>query len=94
MTRIKATGNDRTARVVTAKLLTVLQWNAEGVSKEKIPLAERLRKKDIDIACIQESHLTDNLWFMMRGYQNYRMDRMERHKGGVLILIKNHIPAN
>ena len=49
---IKTTGYDRTAGVVPVKLQTTLQWNAEGVSKKKIPLAERLRKECIDITCI------------------------------------------
>ena len=73
--------------------MVVLQWNAEGVSRKKLPLAERLHKENIDIACIQETHLTDNLRFTMRGYQAFRMDRQERHKGGVIILVKNNIPA-
>ena len=70
MTWIKTTGYDRTAGVA-------VQWNAEGVSKKKIPLAERLRKECIDITCIQESHITDNLWVKMRFYQTYTMDRRE-----------------
>ena len=31
--------------------------------------------------------------FTIRGYQTFRMDREGRHKGGVLILVKNSIPA-
>ena len=30
---------------------------------------------------------------MMRGFHTYIMDRRERHKIGVITLIKNHIPA-
>ena len=67
LTRKKATGCKRTACIVPTKLLTVLQLNAEGVSKKKIPLAKRLHKEDIDIVCIQESHLNDNFPFTIRG---------------------------
>ena len=74
-------------------MLAVLQWNAEGVSKKKVSLAERLHNENIDIACIQETHLTDNLRFTVRGYQTYRVDRQERHKGGVVILVRNNLPA-
>ncbi|KAK7091308.1 hypothetical protein V1264_009008 [Littorina saxatilis] len=90
--RVNATGYDRNEDV-EPRPLRVLQWNAEGISKKKLPFAERLHKEDIDIACIQETHLTENLRFTIRGYQTYRADREKRHKGGVLILIKNHLPA-
>ena len=89
--RTKATGYDRGEE--KAKRLTVLQWNAEGISRKKVPLAKRLHEENIDIACIQETHLTENLRFSVRGYQTYRVDRQDRHKGGVLIQVRNNIPA-
>ena len=49
-----------------------------------------LFEEDIDIACIQETHLNPNNMFSIRGYQPaFRVDREGRHKGDVLILVKN-----
>ena len=93
VSRENATGNNPTTKKRT-KPLTVMQWNAEGLSKKKIPLAERLRRENVDVACIQETHLTDNLRFTIRGYQPpIRLDRQNRNKGGVIILVRNDIPA-
>ena len=71
--------------------LNILQWNAEGVFNKKVPLTERLHKEDVDVACIQETHLNTNHRFSIRGYQTFRLDREGRHKGGVLILVRNNI---
>ena len=71
----------------------IMQWNAEGVSNKKEILAARLCQEDIDIACVQETHLNENRRFNMREYQFYRKDRLGRKKGGVVILVKNRIPA-
>ena len=90
--RQNATGDDQST-ITGKKPLNILQWNGEGISKKKVPLTERLHKEDIDIACIQETHLTANLRFTVRGYESYRLDREGRHKGGVIILVRNNIPA-
>ena len=71
-----------------------MQWNAEGVFNKKVPLTERLHKEDVDVACIQETHLNTNHRFSIRGYQTFRLDREGRHKGGVLILVRNNIAAS
>ena len=67
-----------------------------GMLKEyaisKTPLKARLENEKISIACIQETHLNPETRFSIRGYQAFRMDRMG-HKGGVMILVKNEIPA-
>ena len=73
--------------------LNILQWNAEGVFRKKLELAERMNKENIDIACIQETHLNSTHRFQVRGYECFRSDRIERHKGGVLILVRNSINA-
>ena len=54
----------------------------------------RLHKEDVDVACIQETHLNTNHRFFIRGYQTFRLDREGRHKGGVLILVQNNIAAS
>ena len=74
------------------KGIKILQWNAEGIHKKKLALQNRLYKEDIDIAVFQETHLTENLRFNIRGYEPFRLDR-ENHKGGVLILAKHCLSA-
>ena len=63
------------------------------MQKKKLDLAERMHKENIDIACVQETHLTVNHRFSVRGYETIRFDREGRHKGGVLILVRNFIAA-
>ena len=91
--RANATGQTIPNSDNNTRPLNILQWNAEGVYQKKISLTERLHGDKIDVACIQETHLNPNHRFSIRGYQTFRMDREGRHKGGVLILVKNDIPA-
>ena len=92
--RGSATGLDKSPITKkTTKPLNILQWNAEGIYNKKIAFTERLHAEDIDVACIQETHLNPNHRFIVRGYQTFRMDRVGRHKGGVLTLVRNSIPA-
>ena len=72
--------------------LNILQWNAEGIQNKKTSLAERLKKEDVHIACIQETHLKEQIRLNIRGYQVVRQDRKDRIKGGVAILVKNSLP--
>ena len=71
------------------KPVNILQWYTEGISTKKVPLTERLRKENIDVACIKETHLNPDRRFNIRGYETLRHDRIGRQKGGVLILVKN-----
>ena len=87
-TRLTATGTTPTAEV------KILQWNAEGLQHKKQALTTVLNREKIDIACIQETHLNERIRFSMRGYQCFRKDRKERHKGGIITLVKNDIAAN
>ena len=91
--RVRATGHASTS-TEESRPLNILQWNAEGIYNKKLPLAERLNQEQIDVACVQETHLNPTHRFTVRGYQTFRMDREGRHKGGVLILVKNNIPAS
>ena len=40
-----------------------------------------------------DRHLNPNHMFIVRGYQNFRMDRKGRHKCGILTLVRNDFPA-
>ena len=73
--------------------LVFAQWNAEGLRKKKPELQEFLKRNQVDIICIQETHLSDAQRFSVRGYEPFRHDRLHCHKGGILTLVKNTIPA-
>ncbi|KAK7115386.1 hypothetical protein V1264_001263 [Littorina saxatilis] len=77
----------------SADPLVFAQWNAEGLRKKKPELQDFLRREQVDIICIQETHLTDAHRFSMRGYELFRHDRSNRSKGGILTLVRNNIPA-
>ena len=61
---------------------------------EKTELEHRTNKENIDICCIQETHLQKDKTFRVRGYQCFRTDRGgDRKKGGIITLIKSNINA-
>ena len=87
-------GKKHTGQLRKEKPIRVMHWNAEGVFHKVEELRNLLVEKDIDICCIQETHLTEAKNFKIRGYQKpYRLDRKDRHKGGVLTLVRNNIHA-
>lgn len=73
--------------------IKILQWNAEGTLNKKVVFVNKMLDEKIDVACIQETHLNQNLRFTIRGYQIFRADRVNRKKGGILIMVRNNIPA-
>jgi len=73
--------------------INIVHWNAEGLKNKKPELQSFLHKHKIDIACIQETHLKNPQRFFVRGYDTYRQDREDRHKGGILTLVKTSIPS-
>ena len=50
-------GRKLTHKMKPDKPLVVMHWNAEGVFNKKDELQNMLRSKDVDICCIQETHL-------------------------------------
>ena len=85
---------DKNIKGKTKHNLVFLQWNAEGIQKKKEALKIFLHKNEVDVACIQETHLNSNLRFSIRGYTCLRQDRENRSKGGILTLVKNNIPTS
>ena len=77
--------------------IKILQWNCESIQNKKLQLANKLKEEDIDIACLQESHLKTHPKhggrFTVRGYQTFKQDRQNGPKGGVVTLVKNEIAA-
>ena len=51
-----------------------------------------MNKENIDMCCIQETHLQKDMTFKARGYQCFRTDRWgDRRQGGIITLIKSNI---
>ena len=75
------------------KPFTIMHWNAESVMNKKTELEHILHEENINICCIQETHLQSNKYFKVRGYQCFRSDRRDRSKGGVLTLVRSNINA-
>ena len=63
-----------------------LHWNAEGVRNKNLELQALLNERNIDVCCIQETHLNSCDPFSIRGF---RRDRTDRTQGGILTLVKN-----
>jgi exonuclease III len=63
-----------------------MHWNAEGLYNKKAELEHILHERNIQICCIQETHLQEPKSFKVRGYQCFRCDRKGRSKGGILTL--------
>ena len=74
--------------------LFVLQWNAQGI-KSHFPYFYNYifsLPHLPDVICIQESHLTSDQSFSLKGYHKpIRKDRETQRWGGVLALIKNNL---
>lgn len=72
--------------------LTVLNFNANGLKKQRSLFIAFLARHNIDIACISETHLIPTEPFKIAGYKIYRNDRTaEQASGGAAILIKKNI---
>ena len=56
-------------------------------------LQQFMKTKNIDVCCIQETHLTSTRRFFVREYEVHRQDRRDRRKGGLVTLVKNTIPS-
>ena len=74
------------------KDLTILNYNANGLKRQSFELQCLLHSKDIDIACITETHLKPSVKMKIRNYVVYRNDREQRYGGGTAIIIKTTIP--
>ena len=79
-------------KMVTRPSLRILQWNADGLKYKADELAAKLKRSDIDVAVVQETHLTksDPTPSVGDEYVAIREDRkVNIQKGGLLIYIKN-----
>ena len=62
--------------------------------RKKTELEHRMNKENIDICCIQETHLQKDKIFKVRAHQCFKTDRGgDRRKAGIITLIKSNINA-
>ena len=59
------------------KPFSIMHWNAESVMNKKTELEHILHEVNINISCIQETHLQLNKSFKVRGYQCFRSEQTE-----------------
>ncbi|KAK3759064.1 hypothetical protein RRG08_022053 [Elysia crispata] len=50
----------------TGHLLPIAHWNVEGVRQKKLEFEQFLQKHNIDICCLQETHLNGSFRFHIR----------------------------
>ena len=55
--------------------LNICHWNTEGVRTKKLELQTFLKTHSIAVCCIQETHLSPNHRFSVRGFDTFRRDR-------------------
>ena len=67
--------------------LRLAHWAAEGVRQKKTEIQNFLQN-GMDVCTIQDTHLTVNHRFYVKGCETYRQDRESRSKYGVVILIR------
>lgn len=72
--------------------IKILNYNANGIQRQRTLLMDFLHRHNVNIACITETHLIENEHFKIPGYMIYRCDRSSRvASGGVAILIKRRV---
>jgi hypothetical protein len=81
--------------LATIRNLKILNWNANGLAKQKAIFSAFLVRHNIDIACVSETHLVANQNFKVSGFNIYREDRIAPvASGGVAIFIKRSLKHN
>lgn len=70
----------------------IINWNANGIKRNRNTLAAFLSHHNVDIACISETHLSTPETIKFNGYSIYRNDRIAaRPSGGVALIIRTKI---
>src|SRR5436190_1429594 len=72
--------------------LTFLNWNANGIKEKRETFVAYLARHNVDVACVNETHLVQNEQFKIAGYVIYREDRIAPiRSGGVAIFVKRRV---
>ena len=75
----------------TTNTLRILEWNANGILKERLEFAEFLKSNTIDIALIAETKLSTQVIWRIPNYSICRTDGPTARQGGTAIVIRNNI---
>ena len=73
------------------KYLRLLSWNANGIKPKMNEFRELIKRYNIDIALINETHLKPGSRANVPNYICYRNDRLHGRGGGTAIYVKKHI---
>lgn len=74
------------------KELKIMNYNSNGIRRQKNEFVQELQNRNIDIAIITETKLGETDTFKIPNYTTYRNDNT-RLQGGTAIVIKNSIKA-
>jgi exonuclease III len=75
-----------------SKILNIIYWNANSIRSKLTEFYTFLSDENIDIKCISETFLkSDQRINAHPDYLKYRLDREDRPRGGVMIVIKKLI---
>jgi Reverse transcriptase (RNA-dependent DNA polymerase)/Endonuclease-reverse transcriptase len=72
--------------------LQVMTWNANSISPKKHEFFDFLLSGSVDIALLNETYLKQGISFSHPDYRCYRLDRADRPKGGVAVLVRQDLP--
>lgn len=73
------------------KSLTIINFNANGIRRQMGEFPDFLKRHDVDIACVTETHLKINERFSLPGYSVYHNARTNGPGGGTAIFTKQNI---
>ncbi|CAH2216064.1 jg619, partial [Pararge aegeria aegeria] len=77
-----------------ANLLRTVYWNANGLTRKATLVRSLLKEQDIDIALINETHLSPRFKLQFPGYFTYRLDDQSpgpTSKRGLAVLVRRRI---
>lgn len=76
-------------------IINVVYWNANGIQDKIIEFYEFLTENHIHIACLNETFLKPSMKLHSHPeFTTHRLDRTDRPKGGVAIIVRRNIKHN
>lgn len=75
---------------INKQQLCIISFNANGIKKQKLEIISLLNELNVDIMCVNETHLNTQDRFNIPNDHTYRYDRPTR-RGGTAIIIKRSI---
>ena len=69
------------------KDLRIATWNANSIQNRKQEIELFLKAQDIDICLVSETHLTNQSWLKINGYQVYQTIHPDNKAKEVVLLL-------